>query len=383
MTPRRTAARRAVGAALLCTLLLSVACTRSLSSRDVVRPAPAPSVRQSASVQHALAQWFAADTTGMYEKRRALLVALNGKLLVEQYTHSSVSQTVDVQSVTKSVMGTLIGVALAQHTISAVDARLADLLPQYRTSMTPQMRGTSLRELLTMTSGLPDVQDPSASLIFTASNPVRAVLASGPRKRRGTFTYSNYGSHLLSAVLSAAVHRSTLDYARQTLFDPLGISTRPAFVGVANRRNISAFERAGFAWPTDPQGIQLGFGGIKLTARDLLKLGELWGAQGRWRGRQLVPASWMRQATREQISTAGPFTDGYGYQFWVGHAAGHSAFAAIGYGGQLVEVVPDLGIVVVVQSWTPADGRAVTVQASAVQYMQMVEQIIIPALGNH
>jgi CubicO group peptidase (beta-lactamase class C family) len=92
----------------------------------------------------------------------------------------------------------------------------------------------------------------------------------------------------------------------------------------------------------DPQGVHVGGGGQKFTARDLLKLGRLWLDEGRWQGRQIVPVKWMKQATGSRVETGQYLAPGYGYQFWVTQAHGHAAFAALGYGGQVVEVVPEL-----------------------------------------
>ena len=91
---------------------------------------------------------------------------------------------------------------------------------------------------------------------------------------------------------------------------------------------------------------------MKLTARDLAKLGYLYLKGGVWEGRQVVPAGYVRASTETHVPTggaSGPFT-GYGYQWWTTTEQGHHAFAAIGVGGQLIEVLPDLDLVVVMTS---------------------------------
>ena len=121
---------------------------------------------------------------------------------------------------------------------------------------------------------------------FSEPHRVARILADGPVQPPDQgFLYSSAGSHLLSAILRQAVGRSVLDYARQKLFAPLGIDTVPAAEPVAAPENLPAYEKAGFAWPVDPQGVHDGGGGQKLTARDLAKLGQLWLDAGRWRGR--------------------------------------------------------------------------------------------------
>ena len=118
------------------------------------------------------------------------------------------------------------------------------------------------------------------------------------------FWYSDVSAHLVAAVLAAALERAdgdrprtVLDYAREKLFDPLGISTRPAFSEALPDPFTTEFVTAGFGWGTDPNGIQLGGYGLRLTAPDMMKIGELYRRDGVWNGQQIVPAAWIHQCT--------------------------------------------------------------------------------------
>jgi CubicO group peptidase (beta-lactamase class C family) len=148
-----------------------------------------------------------------------------------------------------------------------------------------------------------------------------------------------------------------LAYARRKLFDPLGIRTRPGIQPRYAQSQPGEYQRARFAWPVDPQGFNTGADGIKLRPRDLATLGELWLQHGRWHGRQLVPASWLAGATVAQVGQKFPRPDqgafdpeNYGYLFWVETAGGHPAYYALGLGGQLIEVVPQLRLVIAVST---------------------------------
>jgi CubicO group peptidase (beta-lactamase class C family) len=118
----------------------------------------------------------------------------------------------------------------------------------------------------------------------------------------------------LAAVLAEAVGTSVLDYARGKLFDPLGITSRPAPDLLAVEENLPAYERAGFAWPHDPQGVHMGFSFLKLTARDMAAFGRLNLDGGRWRGEQVIPTAWVDAATSEQVDAYNSLTKAYGYQ---------------------------------------------------------------------
>ena len=239
----------------------------------------------------------------------------------------------------------------------------------------------TLRQLLTMTAGLS--MDDSIIPPDSGTDWVRHALRSAPANPPiGQFGYSNADSHLLAAILRKATGQSPLDYARSHLFDPLQISTTQASQLFARPEDVAAFKSAtGFTWLADPSGLHLGPLGLKLTGRDLLSVGQLWLNEGRLAGRQLVSSAWLRDATREQVATGDRQAPGYGYQFWITTAHGHAAYVARGHAGQLIEVVPDLRLVVVVQSTSPTDfGTPVDPStAESGDYISIVNTIIAPS----
>jgi CubicO group peptidase (beta-lactamase class C family) len=89
---------------------------------------------------------------------------------------------------------------------------------------------------------------------------------------------------------------------------------------------------------------------FRLTPPDMMKFGQLYLNGGRWQGRQVVPEAWVRESTRSHVATELTEAEGYGYEWWTTTAAGDAAFCAIGYGGQLIFVVPARQLVVVVSS---------------------------------
>ena len=161
----------------------------------------------------------------------------------------------------------------------------------------------------------------------------RQILSYGMSNDPGVaFEYSNSSAHLVAAVLQNAVDRPILDYAREKLFDPLGIDTRPAWQGWDTGSPTSGFNKPGFAWATDGAGVNLGAFGLKLTATDLVKLGELYVNGGRWHGRQIVSQAWVDESTSDQLSDqqAEAAQAQYGYLWWTGENKGHAWFEASG-----------------------------------------------------
>ena len=344
-------------------------------------PGPvAPAVPTSVELGAAVDGFVDESLSPGIRNRRAILVAVDGKTVVERYYDSGASESDDLASVTKSFLSTLVGIAVSEGVLE-LDQNLDELLPSYADVMTPQVGAITIRQLLTMTAGLPadGGTDPRPSGEDWVADIVRRGTVQPPGQG---FAYSSVGSHLLAATLVEASGRPLLAYAREKLFDPLGIDTIPAFQpvlrGVSDRveaRQIRRYEKAGFAWPRDPQGINVGYGSMKMTAADMVKLGNLYLHEGAWEGEQLVPSGWIEEATSRAVRTgAGGFGGpGYGYQWWVTTSGDHPAFAAIGYGGQIVEVVPDLRLVVVASTWfdntTSFDSRI---------WQTMVDLAIVP-----
>ena len=261
-----------------------------------------------------------------------LLVVRDGVVVFEgSYGGHDPADPINVRSVTKSVVATLIGIALADGDLDGLDQTVGALIPdRIPLGADPNVANITLGQLLTMTSGLAwdnhtDYQTLIASddwVGLTLGLPVVGVPG-------GTYVYNTGGSHLLSVILEEATGADPLDYATERLFGPLGIEPGD--------------------WDRSPQGERIGGFGLELTARDMAKLGYLYLNEGRWDGAQIVPADYVRAATTYQSlgDSTGAFAN-YGYQWWVTATGdGYPAYFALGYGGQHIFVVPALDLVMV------------------------------------
>ena len=256
---------------------------------------------------------------------------------------------VNIFSVTKSVTSALVGIAIGEQLISGVDATLEDLLPQYADAMPPAVRAITLENLLTMTGGFGDLPDD----LLQSGDWVGSILASPAAGPDEPFQYSDATSHLLSAIVSTASGMPTVEYAQPRLLAPLGIPLSPLAEPLPTD-SAEAFDAAyeatsGVIWPADPQEYATGFSLLTLTSEHLMQFGKLYLASGVWEGAQIVPADWVAESTRPHVEQAAP-ERGYGYQWWTLDVHGHVAFAAVGFAGQMVEVLPDLDAVVVASS---------------------------------
>jgi CubicO group peptidase (beta-lactamase class C family) len=163
---------------------------------------------------------------------------------------------------------------------------------------------------------------------------VRTFLAHPVEHKPGThFLYNSPGSYMLSAIVQKVTGRTVLDYLRPRLFDPLGIEEPE--------------------WLASPQGISTGGWGLLLRTEDVAKFGLLYLQRGKWNGQQILPESWVAQATARQVSNGSDPTkdwdQGYGFQFW---RCRHGAFRGDGAFGQFCIVLPKQDAVVAITADT-------------------------------
>jgi CubicO group peptidase (beta-lactamase class C family) len=244
----------------------------------------------------------------------------HGHLVFEHYYRgSNGTEEWNVASITKSVVSALVGIALRDGKILSLDQKLVDFFPrELESDADARVQAITLRDLLTMTAGYrPDYPAATDDWVRTLVN---RSLASEPGQ---AFAYDDGSAHLVSAILTKVTGEPTEEFAQRELFGPLGISVS--------------------RWSSDGQGHSLGSTGLFLRPRELLMLGQLYLQMGRWRGRQVVPATWIRESTTTQVSIPGGYA--YGYLWWV-NTGPHGGFAAQGYAGQMLAVYPRLGLVV-------------------------------------
>ena len=323
------ASRRSRGVGLLATTLVL-----ALLSACLARPDDDEKLRYlSKTIAGGLADQIelGLDIGADYSGLRAVIVAVDGTTVLEQYYGCSREDPHDIRSVTRSVLSTLVGIAVGEGRLR-LDDPLSTLLPAYASSMTRRTSRATLRHVLTMTAGLPAGVRGRVPEFTYARDWVGDILASADARPGKQFVDADASAHVVSAILEQATGVPVAQYARTRLFDPLGIGAEPEAT-----------------WPVDPQGHVTGYGGLWMRPADLAKIGQLYLDSGRWEGEQVLPADWVRDATINE-SPARVWSangGGYGYLWWVRSVRDEPAYAALGYGGQVVEVVPSLGLVVV------------------------------------
>jgi CubicO group peptidase (beta-lactamase class C family) len=256
----------------------------------------------------------------------SLLMIRNASVFLDAYFYPyDGSNYHDLASVTKSFMTTLIGIAADQAKLD-LDQPMVSFFPD-RTiaNLDERKEQITVRHLAGMVNGFESGclsgDAPTLSAMRANADWVQGTLDREMVREPGTrFCYDSPGMHLLSAILQEATGMTALDFARQNLFEPLGIED--------------------VYWPSDPQGYTHGWGDLCLRPLDAAKIGYLWLSNGVWEGKQIVSTAWVQDSVTVQSRTGG---DDYGYGWWVSE----EEFYASGRGGQKVVVLPSLNLIVV------------------------------------
>jgi CubicO group peptidase (beta-lactamase class C family) len=275
-----------------------------------------------------------ARTASRVPRLHSLLVSHRGTLVLERYLNGRrAAQHANVKSVSKSLISTLVGIAIDERHIPSVREPIGTYFSDWlRADADAPKRAITIEDLLTMRAGLESTSGRSYGAWVTSKHWVRFALGRELETPPGAeMEYSTGNSHLLSAILTRATKKSTWQYAQEVLARPLGFSLA--------------------RWPQDPQGIYFGGNDMLLTPRQLVTYGEMYLNRGRHGDRQVVPARWIDDSFVPRGQS--DFNDQlYGYGWWMREFAGEQAFFAWGFGGQYVFVIPRLQLVVVTTSST-------------------------------
>lgn len=233
-------------------------------------------------------------------------------------------------SLSKSFTSTGIGLAVTEGRLTVDDPVISFFPDDLPAEVSPNLAKMRVRHLLTMTTG--HAKD-TTERIRQSENWVRAFLALPVEDEPGTnFVYNSGASYMLSAIVQKVSGMKLIDYLRPRLFDPLGIENP--------------------TWETSPQGINSGGWGLKIKTEDIARFGQMYLQKGQWRGRQILPEAWVKEATSFQVpnqanQTNPDWQQGYGYQFW---RCRHNAYRGDGAFGQYCIVMPDQDAVLAITS---------------------------------
>ncbi len=242
-------------------------------------------------------------------------------------------------STSKSFTSTAVGFAVSEKLLTVNDKVISFFPDQLPDSISPFLADMTVKDLLMMSAG----QSPEPTGAIRSSGPdwVKSFLATPVVNDPGSkFLYNSMATFMLSAIVQKVSGEMLIDYLKPRLFDPLAIE--------------------GVDWEVSPEGINTGGWGLRVKTEDMAKFGQLYLQKGKWNGKQIIPASWVEEATTfkidqapdapQSIKDSSDWMQGYCYQFW---RCRNNAFRADGAYGQFIIVMPEKDAVVAITAESP------------------------------
>lgn len=279
-----------------------------------------------------------------------IAVADETKIICEHHFRDDVAR--NIYSHTKSYASTAVGLAVDAGLLH-LDDKPVDFFPEsVPENPDGNLEKITLRSLLTMSSGFNHAYLMAAERRNGQGYPdyVKFLLSLPMETEPGEkFCYSNGDTYLAARMAEKAMGLTLENLLYQRMFSKMDMGWP--------------------AWEHDPMGHAFGASGLYLKLSDMLKLGQLYLAGGKWQGERILSEDWVKAASSRQIETHGQdvcnWNDGYGYQFWISPFPG--AYRADGAYGQITTVLPENGLVVAVQC--PDIGKLADVKIALTEFI--------------
>ena len=305
---------------------------RATMASPLARAAVEPTIRYDYQ-----GQTFTFDDYLARNPATGLLIARGDTILIERYQYAQHDRhRLTSWSMAKTVTAMLIGIAIAEGRIRSVD----DLAAAYVPALVGTEYGrTSLRHMLQMSSGVRFIEEYSGNddIARLSADTFRQVGPGGVQALKpfniriapagSKFYYASAETQVLGLVLRSAVGRPLAEYLQEKIWEPIGAE-------------------ADATWLIDRSGQEAAYCCINAVLRDYGRLGLLLANGGNWRGRQIIPAAWIDDATRVHPDQPQPSTGGYGYQVWI-LSGERRMFVLRGIRGQAIYVDPASRLVMV------------------------------------
>lgn len=302
----------------------------------------------------------------LYKEIKSFVVIKDGKLLIEEYFNGATRDSFhDTRSVGKSFASTMMGIAINDGYIKSENLTLKDLYDLRKfANHSPKKESVTIKSLLTMSSGFDANDDDENSpgneeKMYPTADWVKFALDLPMDDKRGVgekWSYFTAGVVVLGDIINKSVPEGLERYADKKLFKPLSITK--------------------YEWPYTPLKVPSTAGGLRMSALDFAKFGQLYKNGGKWNGKQVIPQHWVEKSFTKQIKLGDDAF--YGYLFWNGtfnvKTKKYEAFYATGNGGNKIYIFKDQPLVIVI---TATAYRKPYMHA---QVFSMMERYILPAI---
>lgn len=282
-----------------------------------------------------------------YGRLESLLIMKDQKLIVEEYFYNHDRSTLhNIHSDTKSIISLLLGITFDEHPGATIDQSMFDFFPDYDSLKRADNRAITLKHLLTMHAGFEEPENvDERSFDDILKYYLSLPMVSEPGSE---FRYCNACSNILGAVIHTLTGKQPDKFAKEVLFDPLGIKS--------------------YYWESE-NGVPHCESDLHMLPRDEIKIGLLVLNNGKWDEKQIVSEKWITESTKAHVKETKYFN--YGYHWW--NRSNKNVpwwrdtedlintelekVIALGYGGQYIFIIRDLNMVVVTTASDYGNGQ--------------------------
>ena len=347
---------------LLSTLLLITSCQRD--NRDFTYPKQlndnwAVSTPDKEGMDLEIIKQVTPKISGDYENIDGIVVVRHGKLIVDEYFNGYDSEKPHkVFSITKSIVGALVGIAIEQGHLKSEDDSIKNYMGDYLTNKNPSLQNLTVKHVLTMTTGLDwielgDMNSQGMKIPYT-NDWIEFVLTQPINSTPGTtFNYSSGNVMLLAPIIKNSTGIQADKFADKYLFSPLGIKNYEWVKMSEFWTKTEDGEIPGVKEPTSLKFDSLFSefpstgSGLKMLPRDIAKFGQLYLNNGKWDGKQILTEDWIKKSTQPHFNNK---EYGYLWRLTEYNFNGNkiNCYYGTGFGLQKLYVFPTLDLVVVI-----------------------------------
>ena len=295
---------------------------------------------------------FVSESTGNECNIAQIYVIKDGETAYEDsFRGFKTEDAINVNSVTKGVMALLAGIAVDQGKIKSLDEKVMDYFPDYQVKRGEKtIYDVTIKHLLTMTAPYKGKSEPWKK-VCTSEDWTKAALdfLGGRAGITGEFRYATLGIQILAGIIERATDERCIDFANRNLFLPLGIPEHSIHGASSKEDQFDFFMNKGprkNEWYSDPQDTVTAGWGLCASGRDLARIGEMVLNDGKYDGKQIISAKWIKEMTTPYIKLGKMFGNmEYGY-LWYKPFPEKEVYAAIGDSGNIIYVNKEMKVAV-------------------------------------
>ena len=320
---------------------------------------------------------YITDNKGNESNVCQIYVIKDGKTVYDDCWHGfKTEDAMNVNSVTKGIIGLLTGIALDKGYIESVERKVMDFYPDYTVKRGEKtIYEVTIRHLLTMTAPYKGKSEPWTK-VCTSQDWTMAMLdyLGGRQGITGEFRYATLGIQILAGIIERASGQKCVDFANRYLFEPLGLPKRIIHGDSSKEDQFDFFMNKNprrYEWYSDPQGAVTAGWGLCMSAKDMAVIGKLVLDDGWYDGRQIISQKYLEEMTTPHLKLGERFGNmNYGY-LWYKPFDDREVYAAIGDSGNIIYVNKESNVSV---------GMTGTFKPRIFDRVDFIERLLLPAL---